>query len=342
MKNLAWLFCISLFLLQGFTATAQTDSGVSVAHLHRRGVGYGSDACHEQLIRLKALGARWVALNDFAYMRSISSPQVVSRRDGSLTEADLTKTIQDAHAAGLKVMLKPHLWSREFYQGKWHGDIAMTSEADWDEFFRQYGDYILQQARVAQATKAEALCIGLEYVQASKQEARWRKLIAEVRKVYDGHLTYSAAFAEWKDVKFWDALDSVGISAYFPIAKNDNPNDAEIRAGWDQVYRQLEDFHKQTDKPLWFLELGYTRCVTAGRQPWSYEVTVPDEACQARLIRVALEEAQKRPYIKGVFLWKWFSADAFQRYEGFDPFAIQNNPQVLDVLKQLWLEKSVK
>jgi hypothetical protein len=341
------MFALGL-LLAAAPSPAQTApmpaQGVSLAHLHRNGVGYGSDACRAQLAALKAMGVNYIALNDFAYIPSINSPEVRYNRDPSLTSDTLLQTVKDAKALGLQVMLKPHLWSRDFGRaGKWHGDIEMLTEADWDTFFAGYTRYLMVQADIATRGGADSLCIGLEYVKASKQTARWRKLIADVREVYKGHLTYSAAFLEWKDIEFWPELDSVGISAYFPIAHTESAGEPELVAGWNRVYAELDEFHKKVNKPIWFLEIGYSRSVTAGREPWSYGIVgEPSDEYQARLYRVAIEQAARRKYIAGVFLWKWFTADSYQRYEGHDPFAIQNNPQVLEAIRQAWLAPSAE
>jgi hypothetical protein len=311
---------------------------VSLAHLHRGGVGYGSDDCRKQLQAIKDAGGNWIAINDFAYMPAVDRPQVRFGRDNTMREQNVVKCIEDAHALGLKVLVKPHIWSHEFHgNDKWHGDIAMTSEPDWDEWFRQYGEYVLFHARLAQRTKCEMLCIGVEYQGTSaSQEARWRKLIAEVRNVYHGPITYAAAFGEWPHIKWWDAVDYIGIDAYFPVAKSRRASEDELRAGWTHVYGFLEPLAKQWNKPILFAELGYSASADAGLQPWAYEVTDPDPAYQALLYRVALEEAAKRQYIAGVFLWKWFTSDQFRKFEGRDPFAMQDREEVLAVLRAMW------
>jgi hypothetical protein len=312
--------------------------GISLAHLHRRGMGYGSDACRKQLDAIAATGANWIAINDFAFMRSVTSPEVQFNRDRSMREDDIVKCIDDAHAAGLKVLVKPHIWSHEFWQNhKWHGDIKMSSEADWDAWFGQYGQYVLYHARIAERAKAEMFCIGVEYEGTSgSQEARWRKLIAEVRKVYSGPLTYASAFGEWPKIKWWDAVDYIGIDAYFPVAAKSNASEAEIRAGWDHVYGFLDPFAKQWKKPLLFTEIGYSPSAKAALEPWAYDVVDSDDALQARLYRIALEESAKHDYMAGVFLWKWFTSDEYRRTEGHDPFALQDRQQVIEVLKALW------
>ncbi len=312
--------------------------GVSLAHLHRGGVGYGSEDCRKQLQALKAIGANWVAINDFAYMPEVNKPAVRFGGDPTTKEQQLARCIDDAHALGLKVLVKPHVWSRQFHNNqKWHGDIKMTSEDDWDAWFAQYGQYVLFHARLAERTKCEMLCVGVEYEGTSaSQEARWRKLIAEVRKVYSGPITYAAAFGEWPQVKWWDAVDYIGIDAYFPVATKPSATEDEIRAGWANVYGFLEPFGKKWDKPLLFAELGYSASSKAALEPWAYDVVDPDPKYQALLYQVALEEAAKRDYVAGVFLWKWFTSDSFRKHEGRDPFAMQDRPEVVEVLRSAW------
>jgi hypothetical protein len=47
---------------------------------------------------------------------------------------------------------------------------------------------------------------------AQKYEERWRKIIAAVRAVYHGKVTYGANWNEYAEVKFW-TLDYIGVLA---------------------------------------------------------------------------------------------------------------------------------
>ncbi|MEM8873427.1 MAG: hypothetical protein AAGD32_04125 [Planctomycetota bacterium] len=310
--------------------------GVTVAHLHRRGSGYGSVAYEKQLVELRELGANWIALNNFCYMPDIEQPMVRWGGDRTLTDDDMRKAVADAHEEQLKVLLKPHIWASSFYRGKWHGDIAMTSEADWEAFFENYTEYVLVEARIAAETGADALCIGVEMEGTTHRSADWRKLIAEVREVYDGPLTYSAAFGEYPNIDWWDAVDVVGISAYFKLSDERLASEDELRRGWAVVYDELAEFHRKTGKPIAFLELGYTASATAAAEPWAYDVNDPDVSYQARLYRVALEECAKRDFMVGVFVWKWFSGGDHERLEGRDNFVVQSRPVVRDAIRQGW------
>jgi hypothetical protein len=248
----------------------------------------------------------------------------------------IPQAIVDAHAAGLKVRIKPHLWARGFGGNqKWNGDIKMTNEADWEQWFKEYGQYVLAQAKVAADNKAEALSVGCELEGTSlTQEKRWRALIAEVRKVYGGYVIYSAAFAEWDKVPWWDAVDCIGIDAYMKLTDTPDASEDELRAAWRRIYEEkLDPFQRKWQKPICFTEMGYTASIKAAAAPWAYGVERPSTAYQARLYKVALEEAQRHDYVRGVFLWKWFSAEGSSDPLRGDPFGIQNRPDVVAAIK---------
>ena len=329
---------LAALLLSVLTAAPALEvRGVNFAHLHRAGLGYGSGPAREQLGDVAAIGGNWIAVTDFAYMPKLDEPTLRHGGDRTLSAASLRRQVADAHAAGLKVLFKPHIWSNAFWGGdRWHGDIAMTSEADWAAFFEAYTAYVVQQATLAAEAGADGFCVGVELEGTSGREDDWRRVIAAVREVYAGPVTYCAAFGEYQDIGWWDATDAAGISAYFKLADVPLADEQALRDGWADVYADLDAFHAELGKPVVFLELGYTAGATAAMEPWAHAADDPDHAYQARLYRVALEEAAARDYMLGVFLWKWFTADAFRRHEGADPFVIQDRPQVLEAIDGAW------
>lgn len=326
-------FVIALSASRAAGAHGEEIRGVCLASLHGRDNAYGSEPCRQQLARIRQLGANWVAINDYAWMAGVNEPSL-RFRDPS-PEGDLAQVIRDAHAAGLKVLMKPHVWSRDFGRGgKWHADIRMTSEPDWDAWFASYTAYLLHNARIAESAGADAFCIGVEYEGTSGQEARWRKLIADVRDVYSGPICYSAAFMEWKQIQWWDAVDVIGITAYWPMGAGPDPTDEQVRRSWDAVYAELEPFAVKWDKGIVFSEIGYTTHPNTAAEPWAHGRGDAHDL-QARLFRIAVEEARKRPFVKGLFVWKWFTGEQWLRREP-DAFGLQDKTLTLEALMQLW------
>ena len=81
------------------------------------------------------------------------------------------------------------------------------------------GVFVPAMGNDAQAQGVELMCVGTELTSSVRYEARWREVIARVRSVYEGPLTYAANWHdEYLDIKFWDALDYAGLDPYFPLS----------------------------------------------------------------------------------------------------------------------------
>src|SRR5205823_5832922 len=107
-------------------------------------------------------------------------------------------------------------------------------------------------ARVAEKHGAEIFCIGLEYEHAEIFEERWRHIIAAVRREYHGKITYGANWDDIDAITFWDALDYIGMQAYFPLCQNTNPTPEQLDEGWSAWMLKLDAMSKAYKKPLLF------------------------------------------------------------------------------------------
>jgi hypothetical protein len=119
----------------------------------------------------------------------------------------------------IQIMLKPQIWIRK---GAFTGHIKMSTAEDWVLFENQYRCFILRFARLAQELNIPLFCIGTELkVFVRARPAFWKALIEEIRAVYKGKLTYAANWDEYEETFFWDALDFIGIDAYFPCQRRE-------------------------------------------------------------------------------------------------------------------------
>jgi hypothetical protein len=299
--------------------------GVSFAHVHDRGWGYGSARSEVELRRLAALGVRWISVMPFAYQPSVDAPALYHRiPDPSLGDGALVSVIAQAHAVGIQVLLKPHLWSRQFGGGgKWTGDIAMRTEADTEAWWQAYGEYILYQAALAERARADGFLVGLELVAMTRPEhsARWRRLIAQVRQVYRGPLGYGANHDEVQQIDFWDALDAIGVHAYYPLgAALESRDSAAIAEAWGPTLAALGQLSAKWNKPVVLTELGFPAHAGALAEPWRSDSSKPiDEGLQARAYEGTLRALAGAPFVRGIFVWKWFSGGRDNPHES-DPF----------------------
>lgn len=296
--------------------------------------GYASRRAEESFGALRDLGATAASIVPYAAMPDPHAPaDLLGRRHHRGTESDATieRAIETAHDLGLRVLLKPQIAG----EVEWPGDIEMSSEEEWDAFFGQYADWILHYALMAQRHEVEMLAIGTELTEATRNhETEWRGLIERVRAVYDGAVTYAA---NWDDeagrLSFADALDVVGVDAYYPLSADTKATDAALRAGAEEVASRLRDIADRTDRPVLLTEMGFPNTKGAWAHPHEKREDKPERpADQARATR-ALTDALSDTSIRGALWWRWPPVCRFD-YGRFEPTEPTRN-----VLKT-WLKRT--
>lgn len=59
------------------------------------------------------------------------------------------------------------------------------------------------------------------------------------------------------EVNFWDALDYIAVSAYFPLSNHINPTIDEVKSAWTPIMQTLSDTANKFNKKVIFAEIGY-------------------------------------------------------------------------------------
>ncbi|WP_161806955.1 glycoside hydrolase family 113 [Hymenobacter sp. AT01-02] len=306
-------------LLRG-TASATTQPTLAVPRAERmRGVNWvAADSLSAQDMEpLVQAHVTWIAQTPFGWQPDAAKPEIrvrtASNGRGFWGEGDqgLLRTAQWARQRGIRTLLKPHLWLRT--GGTWPGDVRMTSSADWQAWFVSYSAFMLHYAALAEQGHMEALCIGTELEHASTEhETEWRELIRQIRAVYHGPLTYAANWSgEFEKIRFWDALDFIGVQAYFPLSTTNHPDKQALLKAWAEPRRRLEAVQRRYHKPIVFTEVGYKTTPDAAIEPWKWPdrtalPATPDEATQAACYAAMFETFWPRPWLQGVFVWKWY------------------------------------
>jgi len=128
-------------------------------------------------------------------------------------------------------------------------------------------------------------------------EREWREMIAAVRAIYKGPLVYAANHGEeFETIRFWDALDYIGVDNYYPL--DDNYSAAELVAKIEAVQQRFE-------KPVLFTEAGYGAHVKSHRAPWEDRTEKAlDLAEQARSYEALLNAVYRKDWFRGVYWWK--------------------------------------
>ena len=290
----------------------------------------------DDLQPVQELGAGWVAVVPYAFSYGGNDPRInydTSRQWWGERKAGVVTTIQYAQAAGLKVMLKPHVWVRG--QG-WPGDFTLQSEAQWQQWEESYAAYLRTITHIADSMNVEMLCIGTEYRHAVvERPAFWRNLITEIRANYRGQLTYAANWDNFENVTFWDELDYIGIDAYWPLCERQTPTLKTLAAGWREPLRSIRRVQQQYQKPVLFTEYGYeSRDYTAaGHWQTSEETKVVNLEAQQRAYQALYDTFWDQPWFAGGFLWKWFPNHAEAGGETHTSYSPQNKPVVAVIQK---------
>lgn len=256
---------------------------------------------------LRGLGVNWVATHPYAGVSTDGHVGVRHTPDPAAPPEWLAAPIHEAHARGQKVMIVPHLahWGSGF---SWRGDIHFDDPAARARFFYEYGRWLVSVA--ASVPDADAFVIGSELDGTVRHEAEWRAIAAAVRSVYAGPITYAANWDRAEDVPFWDAVDAIGIQAYYPLVDGRAaPDDAALDAGWDRALARVRALHERTGKYVVFTELGYDAGPQAAREPWATGGGTQGDELQVRCLRAALRAVDREPAVVGAFLWKWFPGE---------------------------------
>ena len=179
------------------------------------------------------------------------------------------KQIDFAREKNLKVLLKPHLWV--LGQG-WAGDFDFDEDEKWAKWEKEYEDYIIGYARIAEEKNVEMLCLGTEIRHSVRERTLfWKKLIKKVKAVYDRKLIYASNWDNYQKVKFWKDLDYIGIDAYFPLSDKKTPTVQELCEKWKIVVPGIKGLSNSTGKEVVFTEYGYMSVDKAAWRNWELE-----------------------------------------------------------------------
>ncbi len=261
----------------------------------------------EELVRTthcNALILPVCAWQDHTYSTSMtsSSPDVMD-------EEDVRRVCAHARALGLRILLKAMVNCRDGY---WRAFIrffepSVPTEPCWEDWFASWEDHVCRVAAMAEENAADLFCVGCEMVGTDHREADWRHLIASVRNLYHGPITYNCDKFQEDHIAWWDAVDVISSSGYYPI---------------DQLhthFTRIEKTARAFSKPFMFMECGCPSRLGSEMRPndWRY-VTGTDPATQAAWYKAFLDALHAFPFIRGTGWWDWSATRLYPEAAGCD------------------------
>ncbi|WP_311772675.1 glycoside hydrolase family 113 [Cohnella xylanilytica] len=262
----------------------------------------------DSLRKLKETGSEWIALAFYTLQPNIYSTDIPFDYGRTMTDRDIEYAVKQAHALGLKVCLKPVVNSAD---GIWRAHIGFPEEEGaepyWDAWFRSYANFLCHYAELAEELGCEMFCIGCEMVSTEKKTAHWTAVIERVRQAYGGPITYNANHGKEEGVDWFDRVDLIGTSAYYPIANKPGDSEEAMNRNWLPVKDKLARLHARFGKPIAFLEIGCRSALGCATMPWDFSHTeLPaSEEEQANFYGSVLKTFWEEPWFAGFFWWDW-------------------------------------
>lgn len=289
--------------IKGITFAAFAGSGI----LSQKEAYASFDALMERT------NADFVILVPAGYQETAQSEKIDFTSQGTIGDEELINMIHYAHAKGIRVALKPTV---NCSNGTWRAHINffdedVPCEPKWSNWFAAYTEFQLHYAKIAQQTGCEMFIPGCEMVQSERREVEWRKLIADIREVYTGTVSYNTDKYQEHNVKWWDAVDVIASSGYYPI------ND------WENQLDRIEKVVKKYNKPFFFAETG---CMSTKGSPyvpndWGVKGEI-DLQGQADWYEEMFHACLKRDWVGGFALWDWrgimYPMDQADKDQGYD------------------------
>ncbi len=291
------------------------------------GKGYGSEAYRRTLEETRQLGANWISLTPFGRVADLSPTGVSLTFEQPFEENRVAvgRAIDQAHAAGLRVLLVPHLWVES---GGWRGELDPGDDAAWLRWSESYAEFLRAWAKVARDHHVDMLALGVELRSwvTTTHAASFVALAREIRALYPGLLTYASNWDDVDDAVMLGELDLIGVNAFFPLTEKAGATQTELLEGGARVAERLRAVAERWGKPIVLTEFGYTTRADPALRPWEWpdgmrQVKV-DEQAQADAYFGLLAPLMREPWLAGAFVWRLYADphDLSQEAEwGFSP-----------------------
>ena len=270
--------------------------GMTYAPFARKG-SYQEKSAFDSLKKMKEnTNSNFVILAPNGLQDTAQSEEICYTSEATVSDDELKGMIDYAKELGMRVALKPTVNCKN---GTWRAhvnffDEDVVCEPKWCNWFESYTEFQLHYARLAKEMGVEMHIAGCEMVMAERREAEWRKLIADIRSEFDGFVSYNTDKYQEHNVKWWDAVDVISSSGYYPIDD------------WDNQLDRIEQVVKKFDKPFFFAEAGCMSVKGSNQVPNDWGVRGDyDEKGQADWFQAMFDACEKRDWVGGFGIWEW-------------------------------------
>jgi len=194
-------------------------------------------------------------------------------------------------------------------------------------------------------------------VTASAHSANYISLVGQVRKYYSGTVTYSANWGtklqsvlppcndkslssswggEIDNINWINALDIIGLDAYYYLTNEQNPSMQDLMNAWDPIVSHIRNISEYWNKSVIFTEIGYRSIEGASIHPgWWNNSAVSNITQQAACYQAVFESFINQSWWEGIHWWSW-STNPLAGGQGDTDFTPQNKQPTLDILQHYY------
>ena len=245
---------------------------------------------------IRTTGCNTVILPVCAWQEHAYSTEIVSESTDIMSDDDVSAVCDYARELNLKIILKAMVNCRDGY---WRAyirffDSPVPTEPGWSDWFLSWTLHVKHLAHLAEINRADLLCIGCEMVGTDHRDREWRDLIDEVRSIYTGPLTYNCDKYQEDRLTWWDAVDVISSSGYYPVD--------QLTANFDRIKTVVE----REKKIFMFMECGCPSRQNSQYRPndWRYGGEA-DLQAQAEWYKAFTDYILRYPFVRGTGWWDW-------------------------------------
>lgn len=226
-----------------------------------------------------------------------------------LSPEDVSNVCALARDLGLRVILKAMVNCRD---GSWRAyirffDDPVPTEARWEDWFASWSRHVCLTADMARENRADLFCAGCEMVGTDHREKEWRALIREVRERYTGPITYNCDKYQEDRLTWWDAVDVMSSSGYYPIG--------DI----DKELTRIGQAAQKARRPFMFMECGCPSRAGSEHRPNDWRFGGETDVSAQRMWYQAFTQALLRyPFVRGTGWWDWSATRLYPAAYGPD------------------------
>ena len=209
---------------------------------------------------------------------------------------------------------------------------AQISNSSWETWFASYTSFAVHYAGLAEQLNVSTLDISNGLTTANVgHDAHWRSTVAQVRSVFEGHVTATVKIssantvsAELGIIDWWNETDFIGVDLQVPLNSTSGGAD-ELTAAWKPVVHALQRFSDNVRGrsgnriPIFITRWGYQSRIFS----WQHPAGAPRNdyggdcsvymTCNSMISQTSAYEAFFRAFLEtsstfwlaGSLLWLW-------------------------------------